>query len=188
MAERKKALFLDRDGVINTEKGYVHKIEEFEFVDGVFECCATGMRLGYTLIVITNQAGIGRGYYTEKDYHILTEWMLARFAERGVHIAKIYHCPYHPVHGTGAYKKDSFWRKPNPGMILQARDDFGLDLPASVLVGDKESDIEAGLRAGVGANVLLCSGRCLIPDRLKTDVVLGSLEDVGRWMKSREGQ
>ena len=140
------------------------------------------------LTVITNQAGIGRGYYTEKDYYSLTEWMLARFVERDVYISKVYHCPYHPVHGIGIYKKDSFWRKPNPGMILQARDELGLDLRASVLIGDKESDVEAGLRAGVGANVLLRSDRSLGPDPLKADVVWGSLEYVGRWMVSREGQ
>ena len=100
---------MDRDGVINVDKGYVHEIEEFEFVDGIFDFCSTATRLGYLLTMITNQAGIGRGYYTEKDYYSLTEWMLARFAERDVYISKVYHCPYHPVHGIGIYKKGPMW-------------------------------------------------------------------------------
>lgn len=145
-----KAVFLDRDGVINADTGYVHKPEDFRFSDGIFAFCRAAREAGYLLVVVTNQAGIARGYYTEEDFRKLTDWMLARFSERGVEIAAVYACPCHPEHGTGAYKRDSFDRKPNPGMILKARDAFDIDLSQSVLIGDKNSDIEAGRGAGVG--------------------------------------
>lgn len=149
----RRALFLDRDGVINVEKNYVHRIEDFEFLPGIFELCATARELGYLLVVITNQAGIGRGYYTEADFRRLTEWMLGEFRARGIDIARVYHCPYHPTAGMGDYRRESFDRKPNPGMILKASKELGLDLPQCVLIGDKDSDVEAGRAAGVG---LLC--------------------------------
>lgn len=149
----RRALFLDRDGVINVEKNYVHRIEDFEFLPGIFELCATARELDYLLVVITNQAGIGRGYYTEADFQRLTEWMREEFRTRGIDIARVYHCPYHPTAGVGEYKRESFDRKPNPGMIFKARDELGLDLAQCVLIGDKDSDIEAGRAAGVG---LLC--------------------------------
>jgi D-glycero-D-manno-heptose 1,7-bisphosphate phosphatase len=145
-----KALFLDRDGVINVEKNYVYRIEDFEFLPGIFELCARASALGFTLVVVTNQAGIGRGYYTEADFLRLTEWMLAVFRERGIVIQRVYHCPYHPTAGIGEYRRDAFCRKPNPGMLLEARDDMGLDLARSVFIGDKTSDMAAGQAAGVG--------------------------------------
>jgi D-glycero-D-manno-heptose 1,7-bisphosphate phosphatase len=151
----KRGFFLDRDGVINVDKHYVWRSEDFEFVPGIFELCATAQALGFVLIVVTNQAGIGRGYYTEEDYERLTAWMLARFRGRGIAIERVYHCPYHPTAGNGAYRRESPDRKPNPGMILRARDDLGLDLTQSVLVGDKDSDIAAGRGAGVGHLVRL---------------------------------
>jgi D-glycero-D-manno-heptose 1,7-bisphosphate phosphatase len=148
-----RALFLDRDGVINVEKNYVWRIDDFEFVPGIFELCRTAENLDMVPIVITNQAGIGRGYYTESDFQALTKWMLGEFRVRGIDIGRVYHCPFHPTEGVGEYRRESFDRKPNPGMILRAKDDFSLDLVDSVLVGDKESDIEAGRAAGVGYNV-----------------------------------
>ncbi|WP_152395468.1 D-glycero-alpha-D-manno-heptose-1,7-bisphosphate 7-phosphatase [Paenibacillus guangzhouensis] len=150
-----KAVFFDRDGVINVEKNYVYKIEDFEFVDGIFDVMKHFQSLGYLLIVITNQAGIGRGYYSEEDFHKLNDWMIERFKVEGIEITKVYYSPYHPEHGIGEYKKDSWCRKPNPGMILQAKDDFDIDLRESILFGDKDSDIEAGIRAEVGENVLV---------------------------------
>ena len=149
------ALFLDRDGVINVDRHYVWRIEDFEFLPGIFELCRVAIHGGLLPIVITNQAGIGRGYYTEADFRRLDDWMHERFRERGVIIARTYHCPYHPTEGIGEYRRESFDRKPNPGMILRAQADFDLDLDRSVLVGDKESDIQAGRAAGVGYNVKL---------------------------------
>jgi len=148
------ALFLDRDGVINIDHGYVCKSEHFEFIDGIFELCWNARRLGYLIFVVTNQAGIGRGYYTEQDYIKLTEWMCGVFKEQGAIIDKVYFCPAHPEHGIGQYKLDSPYRKPGPGMILQAVDEYDIDLARSVLVGDKETDIQSGIAAGVGCNLL----------------------------------
>ena len=152
-----RALFLDRDGVINVDKGYVYRIEDFEFTSGIFQLCSTAQDFGFVPIVITNQAGIGRGYYTEDDFRRLTGWMLEQFDARGIRMGRVYHCPCHPTAGIGDYRRESYDRKPNPGMILRAKDDFGLDLSNSILVGDKDSDIKAGTAAGVGYNVKLTS-------------------------------
>ncbi|MED0676150.1 HAD family hydrolase [Aneurinibacillus thermoaerophilus] len=156
---KNKALFLDRDGVINVEKNYVHKIEDFEFMDGIFETLRYFQEKGYLLIIITNQAGIGRGYYTEEQFHILNDWMLSEFEKEGIYITKVYYCPYHPEHGIGKYKRDSFDRKPNPGMILKSQKEFNIDLSKSILVGDKESDIQAGKRAGVNVNIIFSNNK-----------------------------
>ena len=156
--EDRKALFLDRDGVINVERGYVHSREDFQFQDGIFELCRAARSLDYLVVVVTNQAGIARGYYTESQFLELTEWMINRFAEHEVHVARVYYCPYHPVHGLGVYKRESPDRKPLPGMLLRARTDLGLDLGSSILVGDRSSDIQAAEAAGVGTKILLRSG------------------------------
>ena len=150
-----RALFLDRDGVINVDADHVHRIADFAFIPGVFETLTAFQAEGYLLIIVTNQGGIGRGLYTETDFRVLTDWMLREFAIRHITISKVYFSPCHPIHGVGTFKRDSYFRKPNPGMILQAQKDFDLNLVESVLVGDKESDIEAGNRAGVGTLVLL---------------------------------
>jgi len=157
MNASQKALFLDRDGVINVEKHYVYRIEDFEFMPGIFELCSTAMRLGYRLIVITNQAGIARGFYNEADFQRLTDWMLQAFRAQGIEIDRVYHCPYHPTAGIGEFRRESFDRKPNPGMILKAQRDFNLDLSRCALIGDKYSDIEAGRAAEVGYLLKLAS-------------------------------
>ncbi len=139
-----KALFLDRDGTINIDKAYVHRREDFEFIDGVFAFCRRAQELGYLVIVVTNQSGIARGYYTEADYRALTDWMVGEFAAHGVKVTDVFHCP--ELSGPD--------RKPEPGMFLKARDWYGIDMSGSVSVGDKPRDLEAGERAGVGRNVL----------------------------------
>jgi D-glycero-D-manno-heptose 1,7-bisphosphate phosphatase len=144
--------------VINEEHGYVHRREAFQFQPGIFELCRAAQELGYLLVVVTNQAGIARGYYTEAEFLELTAWMVASFAEQQVYIARVYHCPYHPVHGVGVYKCDSPDRKPKPGMLLRAQKDFSLDLSSSILIGDKLSDIQAAQAAGVGKAIMLRSG------------------------------
>jgi D-glycero-D-manno-heptose 1,7-bisphosphate phosphatase len=145
----KPALFLDRDGVINVDHGYVCKADDFHFVEGIFELVAEANRAGYWVVVVTNQAGIGRGYYSEADFHDLTEWMKMRFVEHGAHIDAVYFCPFHPEHGIGEFRKDSNCRKPAPGMLLQAGYDLSIDFEKSILVGDKSSDMAAGQAAGV---------------------------------------
>lgn len=153
------AFFLDRDGVININHGHVHKREDFDFIDGIFDVARYAHQQGYKLVVITNQAGIGRGYYTEDDFHQLTEWMCKQFSAAGAPIEQVYFSPYHPTAGIGAYLKDDFSRKPQPGMILKARAELDLDLRSSVLIGDKASDIQAGIAGGVGMNLLFASQR-----------------------------
>ena len=154
LESRRRALFLDRDGVINVDHGYVFQQENFEFIDGVFDLCRAAIEHDYLVVVVTNQAGIGRGYYTEQQFHDLNQWMCAEFMAQGVAIAGVYFCPFHPEHGIGPYKRRSDFRKPGPGMIFQAAREHDVDLANSILVGDKRSDIEAGLAAGVGCNVL----------------------------------
>ena len=144
------ALFLDRDGVINVDHGYVCKPENFHFVEGVFELVAFAHKAGYLIVVVTNQAGIGRGYYSAADFHALTDWMKARFMEHGGHIDAVYYCPFHPEHGLGEFRRESDCRKPAPGMLLQAGRDLGIDFAKSIFVGDKPSDMAAGRAAGVG--------------------------------------
>lgn len=152
---KRRALFLDRDGVINVNHGYVHTPEKFDFIDGIFDLCRHAQHLGYLLIVVTNQAGIGRGYYTEADFLGLTDWMKQQFKHQGVNIDAVYFCPDHPEHGLGQYRKDSDCRKPKPGMFLKAIEQFDIDPSSSVMIGDKESDITAGRAAKVKTLMLL---------------------------------
>jgi D-glycero-D-manno-heptose 1,7-bisphosphate phosphatase len=152
---RQKALFLDRDGVINFDSGHTHCKESFEFIPGIFELCCSAQALGYLLIVVTNQAGIARGYYSETDFQNLTDWMIDQFARRNVRITQVYYCPYHPIFGVGKYRYDSPDRKPKPGMLLRAQADLHLDLASSIIIGDSLADIEAGRAAGVGTQILL---------------------------------
>jgi D-glycero-D-manno-heptose 1,7-bisphosphate phosphatase len=144
-----RALFLDRDGVINQEGGYLHKIEDVFWVDGIFALAATAVRLGYKLVVVTNQAGIGRGLYTEEQFQTLMQWMQEQFLAQGVAITGVYHSPYHPEHGLGHYRREHEDRKPSPGMLRRAAQDHSLDLSQSVMVGDRCTDIAAANAAGV---------------------------------------
>ena len=143
------ALFLDRDGVINIDHAYVHRKENFDFVEGIFELVAAAKRAGYLVVVVTNQAGIGRGYYSTDDFHLLMEWVGQQFAEHGGALDAVYFCPHHPVHGIGQYLRESEDRKPGPGMLLRAARELNIDLARSLMVGDKISDAQAGLAAGL---------------------------------------
>jgi D-glycero-D-manno-heptose 1,7-bisphosphate phosphatase len=148
------ALFLDRDGVINVDHGYVYRFDQFEFIPGIFDLvrfAANG--LGWPVVVVSNQSGIGRGYFDERAYDDLTRWMCDRFDAENAPIARVYHCPYHPEHGIGRYRVDHPWRKPKPGMILQAASDLDLDLAGSAIIGDAMSDIAAGAAAGIGLRI-----------------------------------
>ena len=150
-----KALFLDRDGVINYDYGYVHSKENFVFVEGIFDLTLQAVLHSYKVFVVTNQAGIGRGYYTESQFQRLSDWMCGEFLSKGVEIKKVYYCPNHPVFGVGAYRRVDSRRKPGAGMLVDASKEFQLTMAESILIGDKMSDIEAGLTAGVGTNILL---------------------------------
>lgn len=144
----RRALFLDRDGTINVDKHYVHRPEDFEWVPGIIELCQAADRAGYSLVVVTNQSGIGRGYFTEEDYERLTDYMRLAFARYHLSLLDVLHCPW-------LCHED---RKPMPGMFLKARDRWHIDMGQSLSLGDKERDVEAGIRAGVGRNYLLSPG------------------------------
>ena len=147
---KNKALFLDRDGTLNVEKNYVYRIEDFEFTDGIIDLIKSYQKRGFLIFIITNQAGIARGYYTEQDYRILTDWMVNELKTYGIKITKVYHCPHHP-----AVTGECDCRKPKPGLILQAIDEFNINPSESVLIGDKKSDILAGENAGIGKNLFI---------------------------------
>jgi D-glycero-D-manno-heptose 1,7-bisphosphate phosphatase len=153
---RSSALFLDRDGVINVDRGYVHRPDQFEFVPGIFPLARFWAdELRRPIVVVSNQSGIGRGYFDEKAYADLSRWMCERFEAERAPIARVSHCLYHPGHGIGAYRREHPWRKPKPGMILQAISDLGLDPAQCPILGDKISDMEAGVAAGLGLRILL---------------------------------
>ena len=145
------AVFLDRDGVINVDHGYVSTWEQFEFLPGAPGALRELQDAGYLLIIVSNQSGIGRGYYSERDLHTLNQ-AIAEYLDStlGVTLSGFYHCPHHPTEAEGEFRQQCDCRKPAPGMIQQAVLDHGIDVKTSLLVGDKDSDIEAGRAAGVG--------------------------------------
>lgn len=173
-----RAAFVDRDGVINEERHYVHRAADFVLLPGAVEGLRRLQAAGFRLVVVTNQAGIGRGLYTEADYRALTDHMRRLLAGEGISLAGVYHCPHHPTHGLGAYRVRCDCRKPGPGMLLRAASELGLDLSGSVLVGDKRSDLDAGRAAGVGRCVLVASGHVLdAADRAAADLCCADLRE-----------
>jgi len=147
---QKPALFLDRDGVINIDKAYVSRVEDFEWMPGAADAIKAFNARNWLVFVVTNQSGIARGYYTEDDMEALHSWMLAELTEQGAKIDRIYHCPYHDQGEIARYRKDSFDRKPKPGMLLTAMADFPVKRESSFLIGDKDTDIQAAHAAGIG--------------------------------------
>ena len=166
-----KALFLDRDGVINIEKDYLYKIKDFEFIDGIIGLCRYYQKLGFIIIVVTNQSGISRGYYTEDDFNKLTSWMIKEFASHQIEIKKVYFCPHHPdING------ECSCRKPNPGMLLEAAKDFDIDLENSILIGDKQRDVDAALNAGLKTTYLYDESRSI--KQSSATKIVSKLEDI----------
>jgi D-glycero-D-manno-heptose 1,7-bisphosphate phosphatase len=167
------ALFLDRDGVINQEVGYLSRPEDVIWVPGIFPLCRTAVALGYKLVVVTNQSGIARGLYSQADFDALMDWMRQEFTAQGTPLDAVYHCPFHPEHGIGLYKREHEDRKPSPGMLLRAARDLHLDLSESILIGDRCSDIAAANAAGLRQAFLIagtephpCPGNHLPIDNL----------------------
>ncbi len=177
-----RAVFLDRDGVINKDHGYVHLVDDFEYIDGVFDACLALKQMGYKLVVVTNQSGIARGLYSEEQFHSLTEWMDWNFADKGVELDGIYYCPHHAEKGEGDYKVDCDCRKPKPGMLNDAAKFLKIDLSQSVMVGDKAEDMQAAKAAGVSTRILVRSGK-LIADDCDATVVLDSIADVPAYLQ-----
>ncbi|MCB1511114.1 MAG: HAD family hydrolase [Hyphomicrobiaceae bacterium] len=184
----REALLLDRDGVINVDRTYVARKDDFVWRDGIFDLVAIANRRAIPVVVITNQSGIGLNYYTEADFQALTAWMCATFAERGTPITRVYHCPYHPEAKDPALRAAHPWRKPAPGMILAAADDLCLDLGASVMVGDQWSDAMAAERAGVGHIVLVGEPRQPKPATLPKVERVPDVTAVARWYAARQTQ
>lgn len=180
---RKRALFLDRDGVVNEEVGYLHRADEVRFVNGIFSLCRTAAGLGYRLIVVTNQAGIARGYYSEADFEVLMEFMRGKLRAEGVELDAVYYCPFHPEHGVGRYRQEHEDRKPGTGMLRRGAREFGVELSESVMVGDRCSDVGAANAAGLrqmflisGTEAAECGGEY---------AGVESLTEVERWLVER---
>lgn len=146
----RRAVFLDRDGVINLDLGYVHTAEQTRWVPGIFDFCRAARAAGFLLVIVTNQAGIARGLYEEECFLEYTRWMHEQFNAQGTPLAATYYCPHHPTAGVGAGLRDCACRKPKPGMLLAAAVALQLDLSLCILVGDTKSDLRAAADAGVG--------------------------------------
>lgn len=148
-----KAIFLDRDGIINKDHSYVYKKEDFEFCDGLFKALQHFISLDYHLFIVTNQSGIGREYYSEDDFVQLTSWMIDELTCKGIKITKVYHCPHLPDEKCRC-------RKPKTGMFKKAKNEFDIDMKNSWMIGDKQSDIQAGINAGIPNTVFVSNSTC----------------------------
>lgn len=170
MRNNQKTIFLDRDGVINKEVGYLYKIEDFAFIQGVFKACKYFQDLGYKLIIITNQSGIARGYYSEDDFHTMTKWMIEQFNAQNIDILDVFFCPHGPDSTCQC-------RKPRPGMLLEAQDKYNIDIKNSWMIGDKEADVEAANAAGIDNTILVKSGHIIDEANSKAKFILKSIKD-----------
>ncbi|MFZ3072503.1 MAG: D-glycero-beta-D-manno-heptose 1,7-bisphosphate 7-phosphatase [Thermodesulfobacteriota bacterium] len=181
MTTLRNAVFIDRDGVIIKDRDYVYKSEDLSFIPGSLEALQTLSRTSYKIIIITNQSGIGRGYFTESDYHVFTETFFEKLSSYGARVDGVYFCPHHPASGIGRYGTLCACRKPKTGMITKASHEHGIRLKGSWLIGDKTSDIKAGATAGC-KTILVKTGyagqdrQC----RLKSDLIAKDLFDAVR--------
>jgi D-glycero-D-manno-heptose 1,7-bisphosphate phosphatase len=173
------AIFLDRDGTLNVDHGYVHEIDNFEFIDGTIEALQTLKKMGYALVLVTNQSGIARGMFTEDQFTQLTEWMDWSLADREVDLDGIYFCPHLPDAPVEAYRQQCDCRKPQPGMLLSAQQHLDIDMASSYMVGDKIEDMQAAQAAGVGTKVLVRSGKPVTTEgEAAADWVINSLAEL----------
>jgi D-glycero-D-manno-heptose 1,7-bisphosphate phosphatase len=164
-----KTIFLDRDGVINKDINYLHKIDDFEFIDGIFDVCLYFQSLGYKIIIITNQSGISRGYYSHSDYQKVTQWMLDQFRYKNINILDVFHCPHGPDSTCDC-------RKPKPGMFLKAKDKHNTDMEKSWMIGDKERDTIAANSAGIDNTILIRSSHRIDEPNSNAKIILDSIQ------------
>jgi len=148
LGETQKALFLDRDGIINLDHGYVSTIDEFEFIEDIFPLLRLFIEHGYILFIVTNQSGIGRGYYASSDFESLTTWMLAEMKKENIHIEAVHHCHHAP-------EENCFCRKPAVGMVDAILFEHNIDLEDSWLIGDKQSDIDLAHNAHIAHTIAI---------------------------------
>ena len=179
-----KAVFLDRDGVINEDYGYVSNIRDFKFCLGTFEALSLFQNSGYLIIIITNQSGISRGLYSQKDYELLTRYYLMILRNKGIFISATYHCPHHPLFSKEPFN-DCDCRKPKPGMFLKASKDFDISLKDSIAIGDKARDLQAARSAGIYKRILISKDK--VPNHYEPDLassVFSSLLEFASNMKN----
>lgn len=175
---KRPAIFLDRDGTLNVDTGYTHRPADLQLIDGVIPGLQKLQQLGYPLFILTNQSGVARGYFSEAQLQEFHAALVERLLQDGIQIAGIYYCPFHPTADNTVYRRDSPLRKPQPGMFLQAAAEHGLDLAASIAIGDKKSDVLAAQAAGC-RTVLLGTGQAgggeaelhAVPDWKAADLV-----------------
>ena len=172
-----KTIFLDRDGVVNKEVRYLYRLSDFEFIDGVFDACLYFQKLSYKIIIISNQSGIARGYYNENDYQKLTEWMLGQFNDNGINILDIFYCPHSPESLCEC-------RKPKPGMLIEAKDKYNIDMKDSWMIGDKETDIKAANLAGITNTILVRSGHLVDKSNSKSKFTIDSIKQSNKVIKT----
>ncbi len=186
MTGTQRAVFLDRDGTINVEKNYLHKIEDFEFISGAPEAISSLKDAGFLVIVVSNQSGIARGYFDEREVEALHSHIQAKLADYGTSIDAFYFCPHHPEHGVGDDKFACECRKGAPGMLLQAAREYDIDLGQSFMVGDKIADIEAGHRAGC-QSLLVLTGygqKCAAEQSMASVVKCADLCSAAAWIRA----
>ncbi|MCF1265172.1 D-glycero-beta-D-manno-heptose 1,7-bisphosphate 7-phosphatase [Morganella morganii] len=178
------AVFLDRDGTINVDTGYLHEIDDFQFIENAIEAMQAIKQMGYALIIVTNQSGIARGMFTEDQFMHLTEWMDWSLADRGVDLDGIYYCPHHPEGTVEEFRQECNCRKPAPGMLLDAQKFLKIDMSNSYMVGDKLDDMLAGRAAEVGTTVLVRTGKPVTEDaEAAADMVINSIADLPELLK-----
>ena len=172
-----KTIFLDRDGVINTEVGYLSRVTDFKFIKGVFDACLYFQKLNYKIIIISNQSGIARGYFNENDYLKLTEWMLGQFNNNGIKILDTFYCPHDP-------KSHCECRKPKPGMFLEAKKQYNIDMKNSWMIGDSESDIKSANAAGIFNTILVRSGHLIDESNSNSKFTIDSIKQSNEVIKT----
>ena len=168
-----KTIFLDRDGVVNKETSYLYKIDDCEFIDGIFDACLYFQKLGYKIIIISNQSGIARGYYTESDYKKLTQWLLRQFKNNNIDILDTFHCPHGPNSNCDC-------RKPKPGMFIKAKKKYNIDMKNSWMIGDTETDIQAAISAGVKNTILVRSGHIIDKSTSSASYFVDSIQELNQ--------
>ena len=164
-----KTIFLDRDGVVNKEVRYLYKLSDFEFIDGIFDACLYFQKLGYEIVIVTNQSGITRGYYNENDYQKLTEWMLGQFNDNGINILDTFYCPHGPESLCEC-------RKPKPGMLIEAKQKYNISMKDSWMIGDSDSDIKSANAAGISKTILVRSGHLVDESNSNSKFTIDSIK------------